>query len=50
MNGHVLQKVEAESDLGVIISNDLKVSDQCAKAYANASRALVEIFVTNKPM
>ena len=30
MNGHVLQKAESENDLGVTISNDLKVSDQCA--------------------
>ena len=40
MNGHALQKAESENDLGVIVSNDLKVSDQCAKAYAKASRAL----------
>jgi len=40
MNGHVLQKVDSENDLGVIISSDLKVSEQCAKSYANASRAL----------
>ena len=40
MNGHTLQKAKSENDLGVIISNDLKVSDQCAKAYAEASRTL----------
>ena len=33
MNGHALQKAESENDLGVTISNDLKVSDQCAKAH-----------------
>ena len=40
MNGHVLQKVDSENDLGVIVSSDLKVSDQCVKAYAKTSRAL----------
>jgi len=40
MNGQVLQQVEAQSDLGVIIRKDLKASDQCAKAYAKASRVL----------
>jgi len=33
-------EVESENDLGVTIRNDLKVSNQCAKAYASASRAL----------
>jgi len=40
INGQVLQQVEAQSDLGVIIRKDLKASDQCAKAYAKASRVL----------
>jgi len=40
MNSHVLQEVESEIDLGVIIRNDLKVSDQNAKAYASASTTL----------
>jgi len=40
MNGHMLQEVDSENDLGIVIRNDLKVSDQCAKAYAKASRAL----------
>jgi len=39
-NGHILQEVESKNCLPVITSNDLKVSDQCAKAYATASRAL----------
>lgn len=40
MNGQVLQQVDAQSDLGVVIRKDLKASDQCAKAYAKASRVL----------
>jgi len=40
MNGQVLHQVEAQNDLGVVIRNDLEVSDQCAKAYAKASRVL----------
>ena len=40
MNGQVLQQVDAQSYLGVVIRRDLKASDQCAKAYAKASRVL----------
>jgi ribonucleases P/MRP protein subunit RPP40 len=40
MNGCVLHTVDYERDLGVIIRNDLTVSDQCAKAYAKASKML----------
>ena len=40
MNGHVLHTVESEKDLGVIIRSDLKASDQCASAYAKASKVL----------
>ena len=40
MNGQVLQQVEAQSDLGVIIRKDLNAFDQCAKAYAKASRVI----------
>ena len=29
INGQVLQQVDAQSDLGVTIRNDLKASDQC---------------------
>jgi len=43
MNRQVVQQVEAQSDLGVIIRKDLKASDQCAKAYAKASRVLCMI-------
>ena len=40
MNGHVLHTVESEKDLGVIIRSDLKASDQCASAYAKASKVV----------
>jgi len=40
INGQVLQQVEAQSDFGVMISNNLKASDQCVKSYAKASRVL----------
>jgi len=40
INGQVLQQVDAQTDLGVIIRNDLKASDQCAKSYAKASRIM----------
>ena len=31
-----MQQVDAQSDLGVTIRNDLKASDQCVKSYAKA--------------
>jgi len=34
MNGVVLDVVETEKDLGVMISHDLKTSNQCMRAYA----------------
>jgi len=40
INGQVLQQVDAQSDLGVMIRNDLKASDLCVKSYAKASRVL----------
>lgn len=40
MNGVVLDVVEAEKDLGVVISCDLKSSNQCLKAYASANKIL----------
>jgi len=40
INGQVLQQVDAQSDLGVTIRNDLKACDQCVKSYAKASRVL----------
>jgi len=31
INGQALQQVDVQSDLGVMIRNDLKASDQCVK-------------------
>ena len=38
MNNVSLAKVRVERDLGVLISDDLKVSSQCAQAYAKANQ------------
>ena len=35
-----LDTVEEEKDLGIVITKDLKVSQQCKQAYAKASRML----------
>jgi len=43
MNGVVLESVEAENDLGVMMSHNLKTSSQCVRAYANANKILVMI-------
>lgn len=40
MNGKELQTTASEKDLGIIIMNSLKVSDQCMQAYNRASRML----------
>jgi len=40
MNGVVLESVEAERNLGVMISHDLKTSSPCVRAYANANKIL----------
>ena len=40
MGGEQIQSVEQEKDLGVIITNDIKVSNQCIKAAASANRTL----------
>ena len=40
MKGQVLQKVAEHRDLGAELRKDLKVSNQCAKAYARASKAM----------
>ena len=40
MNGVVLEVVEAEKDLEVIISHDLKTSNRCMRAYTNANEIL----------
>ena len=40
MNGQLLEKVTEEKDLGVMISNDLKVAAQCSQACNKANRML----------
>jgi len=35
-----LESVEAEKDLGVMISHDMKTSNKCVRAYANANKIL----------
>ena len=40
MNGHRLESVDTEKDLGVMVSNDLKVSQQCNQACNKAARML----------
>jgi len=40
MNGVVLESVEAEKDFGVMVSHDLKTSNQCVRAYANSNKIL----------
>jgi len=40
MDRKQLDTVEEEKDLGIIITKDLKVSQQCTQAYAKASRML----------
>jgi ribonucleases P/MRP protein subunit RPP40 len=50
MDGVVLQTVEAEKDLGVVISHDLKISNQCMQAYVNANKMLgmIDRTIANK--
>ena len=43
LNGQVLRKVNSERDIGVQVSGDLKVSDQCARAARTAMAVLVQI-------
>jgi len=38
--GQKLQEASSEKDLGVIVSNDLKVVKQCQEAYSKANRML----------
>ena len=40
MGGRVLEVVNVESDLGVIVQNDLKVSQQCSKGVKTANKIL----------
>ncbi len=40
MEGHILEKVKEEKDLGIIISNTFKVSNQCIKAAKKGNQIL----------
>ena len=40
MDGTTLEVLALEKDLGITISKDLKVSQQCKQAYSKASRML----------
>ena len=46
LGGKVLESVDAEQDLGVIIQNDLKVSQQCSKVVKTANKILGMIYRT----
>ena len=50
MNNLPLEKVHTERDLGVLISDDLKVSGQCSQAYVKANRmlGLIKRTIVNK--
>jgi len=41
LEGKCLKKVSEEKDLGIVISNDLKMSKQCTQAYAKVIKCLV---------
>jgi len=38
MNGHTLETVTQEKDLGILLTKYMKVAQQCSKAYARANR------------
>jgi len=40
MEGHKLEKCHEEKDLGVMVSDDLKVESQCNQAFSKANRML----------
>jgi len=40
MNNKKLENTSMEKDLGVIITSDLKSSQQCSQSYAKANRIL----------
>ena len=43
INNTILEVVEEEKDLGVIVQNNLKVSEQCSKVVKTANRVLAMI-------
>jgi len=51
MKKQKLESTQIEKDLGILISSDLKVSQQCQQAYAKASKSLgmINRTITNKP-
>lgn len=46
INGRVLERVHEEKDLGIVISSDLKVGRQCAKAASKGNQILGMIYRT----
>ena len=40
MGGHILEVCNSETDLGVIVQNDLTVSEQCANVVKTANKIL----------
>ena len=40
MEGHKLEKCQEEKDLGILVSDDLKVGTQCNQAFSKANRML----------
>ena len=40
LGGSVLESISSERDLGVIVQNDLKVSEQCSKVVKTANKVL----------
>jgi len=47
MNSQQLEEVAQEKDLGILVSNDLKVSQQCQAACSKAMRILG---IINRPI
>jgi len=50
MNGHILETVTEEKDLGILLTKYRKVAQQCSKAYARANRmaGLIKRNIENK--
>jgi len=40
MRGNILEEVDQEKNLGIVISSDLKCSQQCLCAYNKANKVL----------
>jgi len=40
MEGHKLEKCQEEKDLGILVSDDLKVGTQCNQAFSKANQML----------